>query len=296
MGVTSMTGYGRARGRLSDRFEASVVVRSVNYRFLDLQVRLNLREDAPEVEAAVREVVAGSVARGRVSIQVNLERLSAAPGRVLVDRAAVESVMAQLEGVTGGAGAPVEVRDVLALPGIVTVASGETVLDDGELDRLRAVVGEAAEGFATMRRDEGERLRVALGAELAAIRDFVDWFEPQMDELRRRLVERYAERIREVLPNGVEVDSDRIVQEAAIAADRADVAEEVVRLRSHFVQVTKRLDGGGAVGRQLDFMCQELLRELNTLGSKCREVGVADRLVDAKAAVERLREQVQNLE
>jgi len=291
-----MTGYGRARGRLSDRFEASVVVRSVNHRFLDLQVRLNLREDAPEVEAAVREVVAGSVARGRVSIQVNLEKLSPAPGRVLVDRAAVESVMSQLEGVTGGAGAPVEVRDVLALPGIVTVASGETVLDDGELEGLRAVVAEAAEGFAAMRRDEGERLRAALEAELAAIRDFVDWFEPQMDELRRRLVERYAERIRELLPNGVEVDSDRLVQEAAVAADRADVAEEVVRLRSHLVEVTKRLDGGGAVGRQLDFMCQELLRELNTLGSKCREVGVADRLVDAKAAVERLREQVQNLE
>ncbi len=291
-----MTGYGRARGRLSDRFEASVVVRSVNHRFLDLQVRLNLREDAPEVEAAVREVVAGSVARGRVSIQVNLEKLSPAPGRVLVDRAAVESVLTQLEGVTGGAGAPVEVRDVLALPGIVTVASGETVLDDDELERLRAVVGEAADGFAAMRRDEGGRLRAALEVEVAAIREFVDWFEPQMDELRRRLVERYAERIRELLPNGVEVEPGRLVQEAAVAADRADVAEEVVRLRSHLVDVTKRLDGGGAVGRQLDFMCQELLRELNTLGSKCREVGVADRLVDAKAAVERLREQVQNLE
>lgn len=295
MTVVSMTGFGRAQGRLSDRFAASVVVRAVNHRFLDVQVRISLREEAPEVEAVVRRVVSREVARGRVSVQVNLERLQPAHARVAVDREAVASVLGQLAELPGAGGA-VELRDVLTLPGIVSVATEETVLDEGELERLGEVVAEATAGFGAMRREEGARLLEHVGSELAVIREFADWFAPQMEGLRQRLLERHVQRIREAIPGGLEADPDRLVQEAAIAADRADVAEEVTRLGSHLDQFERRLREGGAVGRALDFLCQELLRELNTLGSKCREVGVADRLVDAKAAVERVREQVQNLE
>jgi uncharacterized protein (TIGR00255 family) len=107
-------------------------------------------------------------------------------------------------------------------------------------------------------------------------------------------MERATERIQNLATEGA--DPDRIVLEAAILADKADVAEEVVRLRAHFEAFFERLAGGGAIGRTLDFLCQEVHRELNTLGSKCREPGVAERLVDAKSAAERVREQVQNLE
>ena len=114
--------------------------------------------------------------------------------------------------------------------------------------------------------------------------------------VRVRLHERLRDRVNELLGSDLAVDPGRVAQEAALAADRADVGEEVVRLRSHLAQVTGRLDKGGAVGRTLDFLCQEVNRELNTLAAKCRELEVVDRLVEARAATERIREQVQNLE
>ena len=147
-----------------------------------------------------------------------------------------------------------------------------------------------------MRRSEGEQLVQQVRAELEALSTFLDWFEPQMAEIRATMLERARSRIAEMVGPEVELDPQRILQEAAVLADRADVAEEVVRLRSHLEHMEQRLQAGGAVGRTLDFICQELHRELNTLGSKCREPAVSERLVEAKAATERVREQVQNLE
>jgi uncharacterized protein (TIGR00255 family) len=170
----------------------------------------------------------------------------------------------------------------------------ETLLDPSETERLRAVTAEAVAAALAMRRTEGEQIARQVAAELGEVRSFVDWFEPQIAEHRRALMERATERITALL--GSVVDQARIAQEGAVLADRADVAEEIVRLRAHLDSFDARVRGGGAVGRTLDFLCQEIHRELNTLGSKCRELGVADRLVDAKSAAERVREQVQNLE
>ena len=147
-----------------------------------------------------------------------------------------------------------------------------------------------------MRRGEGEHLARQINSELAEVAAFVDWFEPKMPEFRRLILDRVRERVNAVVDTSASIDPERVVQEAALVADRADVAEEVVRLRAHLETFAERLAAGGTVGRALDFMCQEIHRELNTLGSKCREIGVADRLVDAKSAAERVREQVQNLE
>jgi uncharacterized protein (TIGR00255 family) len=147
-----------------------------------------------------------------------------------------------------------------------------------------------------MRREEGERLVRQIESEVAEVVGFADWFEPQMPEFRQHLLDRVKDRVEGLMGPEVKIDPERILQEAALLADRADVAEEVVRLRAHLENFSERLAAGGVVGRSLDFLCQEIHRELNTLGSKCRELGVADRLVDAKSAAERVREQVQNLE
>lgn len=192
--------------------------------------------------------------------------------------------------------ATVGLGDVLAVPGLISVASPDTTLDESEISDLRSVVEKAVAEAATMRREEGERIVQHISAELAEVVAFVDWFEPQMSELRQRLLDRTRGRVQELLGSDVQVDPERVLQEAAVLADRADVAEEVVRLRAHFENFSDRLAAGGVVGRSLDFLCQEIHRELNTLGSKCRELGVADRLVDAKSAAERVREQIQNLE
>jgi uncharacterized protein (TIGR00255 family) len=293
-----MTGFGRARAELSHRFGVSVTVRSVNHRYLDIQVRTNLREDTPEIEAAIRSVISEHFQRGRVSAQVSLERILSAEVEVSVNTDAVREVLDQLSGidVPEKFGATVELGDVLAVPGLVSVASPETILDERELAGLRDVASEAVAAAVVMRSEEGQRLVDQIESELAGVIAFADWFEPQMSEFRRRLLDRTRERVETLVGPEVTVDPDRILQEAAVLADRADVAEEVVRLRAHLENFSERLAAGGVVGRSLDFLCQEIHRELNTLGSKCRELGVADRLVDAKSAAERVREQIQNLE
>lgn len=298
MALMSMTGFGRARAELSDRFGVSVVVRSVNHRYLDIQVRTNLREDSPEIEAAVRSVISKRFHRGRVTAQVNLERILTAEVDVAVNTDAVREVLAQLSNVTVPEkfGGTVELGDVLAVPGLVSVASPETILEEDEVTGLRSVASEAVAEAVVMRREEGERLVRQIESEVAEVIGFADWFEPQMPEFRQHLLDRVKDRVEGLVGPEVKIDPERILQEAAVLADRADVAEEVVRLRAHLENFSERLAAGGVVGRSLDFLCQEIHRELNTLGSKCRELGVADRLVDAKSAAERVREQVQNLE
>ncbi len=298
MTVTSMTGFGRARGALGDRLSASVVLRTVNHRSLDVVVRTNLREEVPELEAAVRAVVGEHISRGRVTVQVGLDRTSGAGQTLRADGEALLGLLKQIARLRLPAAVDGALRlgDLLGLPGVVVASQDETLLDDDALAALAALVGEACREVTLMRRDEGARLLVQIEAELAAVESFLDWLEPLRDALRERLLERLTSRMRELIDAAGAIEPERLAQEAAIAADRADVAEEVVRLRSHLVQFHERLAAGGTVGRALDFLCQEVHRELNTLGAKCREVGVAEHLVDAKTAVERVREQVQNLE
>jgi uncharacterized protein (TIGR00255 family) len=298
MALASMTGFGRAGGALSPRFSASVVVRSVNHRYLDVQVRSNLREETPELDAAVRAVVSESVARGRVTVQVTLQRTAPSATVVMVDRGAVASALEQLQQLEEAAGGAhtVELRDVLGLPGLVNVTTEETLLDVEELEALVGVTADATRQLVAMRAEEGQRLATQLEQELGKVAAFVTELEPELDQIRSRMLERLRERIDRLLGPDGPADPERVVQEAAVLADRGDVSEEVVRLRSHLDAFSDRLSSAGAVGRALDFLCQEIHRELNTLGSKCREVGIADRLVEAKTATERLREQVQNLE
>ena len=298
MAIASMTGFGRARGELSARFSASIVMRSVNHRYLDVQVRTNLREDTPELEAAVRAMVSRGVQRGRVTVQVNLEKTLPSGAMTMVDCEALSRVLGQLRQLETDEGREpsLELKDVLSIPGLVMVVAQETQLDESEVEALQGVVGEALAGFVAMREEEAVRLEEQLVAELGRISAFLDELEPELDEMRDRILSRLRERIDRLIGPEVDADPERIVQEAALLADRSDVSEEVTRLRSHLETFRNRLDQGGTVGRTLDFLCQEINRELNTLGSKCREVGVTERLVEAKTATERLREQVQNLE
>jgi uncharacterized protein (TIGR00255 family) len=293
-----MTGFGRESGVLSDRFAASIVIRSVNHRFLDVQVRTNLREELPEVEAAVRSAIVGSLERGRVTVQIDLERTVTGGSTVVVDGAALSSIVEQLaelelaDTVSGD----IPLGELLSVPGIVSVTGEYTVVGDAETAALQEIARGAVAQLTAMRRTEGERLGEQLLTDIDCVEDFLEWFEPQVPVFREKILERLRERLERLVGRHGEIEPERVVQEAALVADRSDVSEELVRLRSHIASFRDRLREGGAVGRTLDFLCQEVLRELNTLGSKCREVGVGDQLVEAKAATERMREQVQNLE
>lgn len=298
MKLASMTGFGRARGEISERLAASVVARSVNHKFLDVVVRTNIRDEVPELEAAVRSAVADAIARGRVSVQVDFERTAPQPVRVTVHAEAMASLVDQLSGLpsTGELSRKLELGDLLAVPGLVTIETTAATPEPEEAAGLGALTAEAVAAMVAMRREEAVALEGRIRQDLSEIEAFLDWVEPQVQDFRRAVLDRLRDRLAELVGPASGIDPERQVQEAAVLADRADVSEELVRLRSHIAGFAARLDEGGAVGRSLDFMCQEILRELNTLGSKCRELGVAERLVDAKAALERVREQVQNLE
>ncbi len=293
-----MTGFGRAQGEISERLTASVVVRSVNHKFLDIVVRTNIRDEVPELEAAVRAAVVDALERGRVTVQVDFERTAPQPVRVVVHADAVASVVEQLADLqlNGKVTGNLELGDLLGIPGLVAIESVSVSPQPEEAVGLGALTATAVASMVAMRHEEAVALERQIRADLGMIESFLDWFEPRVDEFRQTIFDRLGSRLAELVGSGSSIEPDRQVQEAALLADRADVSEEVVRLRSHLAGFCGRLDGGRAVGRSLDFMCQEILRELNTLGSKCRELGVAERLVDAKTALERVREQVQNLE
>ena len=298
MSLASMTGFGRAQGEISDRLTASVVVRSVNHKFLDIVIRTNTREELPELEAAVKAAVAEGLDRGRVTAQVDFERTAPQPARVVVNEEAVSSVYGQLAELPLPADlkAGLGLGDLLGIPGLVSIETTSARPLPEEAEGLASLTARAVAELVAMRRDEAVALERRIRSDLGEIVGFLEWFEPRADEFRQMVFDRLQERMTELLGPGSPVEPERQVQEAALLADRVDVREELVRLESHLAGFRERLDAGGAVGRPLDFMCQEILRELNTLGSKCRELGVAERLVNAKAALERVREQVQNLE
>ncbi len=292
-----MTGFARGQGGLSERLRAAIVIRSVNHRYLDVAIRHGMREELPELESVVREAVAVRVHRGRVTVQIRLRLEGSLETSVRVEENAVRALAQQLEGLDlMGIASEVRLGEVLAIPSLVTVQEGDLGMTPAELAALRELLDSVVDDFDAMRRREGESLRPQLESELAVVEEFGAWAEEHAADLQERLVEKLRERIKRVLGDVAEPDPDRLLAEAALAADRADVSEELVRLGSHTAELRARLARGGVVGKVLDFLCQELNRELNTVGSKARDAGIAARLVDAKAAVERLREQVQNLE
>jgi uncharacterized protein (TIGR00255 family) len=292
--MRSMTGYGRGVASHGE-VRATVDVRAVNHRFLDLKLR------GMPVPAALEEAIAtrvrGKVERGSVVVSVNLVRGNALAGvRIDADAAArVHRVLVELAARLAIPGPDLAL--VLAQPGVVT--TGELDNDDdgpattaaATLAALDAALGQLDE----MRQAEGAALAAELHArvaELAATRTQVAVLAAGVPQVvARRLLDRVKR-----LAEEVGVDQARVVQEIALLADRADVTEELVRLASHLDQARALIDGAGAVGRRLDFLVQEIGRELNTIGSKSTTAEITTAIVGAKAALEKVREQVQNVE
>ncbi len=293
--LRSMTGFGQAGGELSERLRAEVRLTSVNSRFLEVALRTHPRIDTAELEAALRPVLAAGVARGRVQVTVDLALVARAEAGLVLHWEVAESLLAALAQRPAGIElAPLELRDLLALPGFAE-GGGELGLTPEEQQALLALVGQARDGLVAVREREAAALLPQVAGEIALLTSFRGWLAEVNDQVRTSLMARLKERLASLL-DGTEVSQDRLLQEAAVAADRADVAEEVQRLAAHLDHFERLLAQGGPVGKKIDFLLQELLREVNTAGSKCREAGMGERVVEAKAALEKLREQCANLE
>jgi uncharacterized protein (TIGR00255 family) len=290
-----MTGFGQAGGELSQRLRAEVRLTSVNSRFLEVALRTHPRVETAELEAAVRPVLAAGLARGRVQVTVDLALLARAAAGLVLHWEVAELLLAALAQRPAGIElAPLELRDLLALPGFAE-GGGELALTPEEQQALLALVGQARDGLVAVREREAAALLPQVAGEIALLTSFRGWLAEVNDQVRTSLMARLKERLASLL-DGSEVSQDRLLQEAAVAADRADVAEEVQRLAAHLDHFERLLAQGGPAGKKIDFLLQELLREVNTAGSKCREAGMGERVVEAKAALEKLREQCANLE
>lgn len=290
--MRSMTGYGRGAVERGD-LRATVDVRSVNHRFLDLKLRTGQLPAA--VEDAIAARVRAVVERGSVAIAIHLA--GGAPGGMRIDGDAAVRAHRMLAELAARLAVPgPDLALVLAQPGVVIA---DDALDDGsaqlalealdaalaQLDAMRAAEGAALAAELRLRLDE----LVASRARIAGLAATV----PQ--QVARRLTDR-VKRLAEDAGAGSAMDQARLAQEIAVLAERADITEELVRLASHLDQARALIDGTGAVGRRLDFLVQEIGRELNTIGAKATTVEIATAVVAGKATLEKIREQVQNVE
>jgi uncharacterized protein (TIGR00255 family) len=289
----SMTGYGRAQQVLNGR-DITVEVKSVNSRYFEYSSRLPRNHGF--VDDALKKAVNGAVSRGKVEAYVSMQNLEEGDVQVQANVAVAKSYLAALGEVSGELGVENDVTaSVLArFSDVFTVTRSETDEEQMRADILAVAAG-ALERYNQMRAAEGEKLAADILGRLCAIEAMLAEVEKDSAGRTRRYTRRLYERLQEVL-QGATIDEGRILTEAAVFADKTAVDEETVRLRSHLKQYRDILAQSGQVGRKLDFLTQELNREVNTIGSKCQEVDITRLVVDMKAETEKIREQIQNLE
>jgi uncharacterized protein (TIGR00255 family) len=287
-----MTGYGRGTCQIGQR-RLVVELRSVNHRFLEVKTRLPW--PATELEILITQRVRLLVDRGVVSVSVRDEGGGSAQ-EVHADLSLARSFAMAIEriGVDLGIKGPVPLEFIASQPGVLTM--GEALSDPQEIWKgLDPGVDEALAALVDSRTREGEALAKDLCARIGNLEEL----EHEISELTRDSPEAYRRRLRErlerVLKPG-ELDPARLAQEVAVLADRVDVTEELTRMRTHLVEFRRLVSEKGATGRRLDFLTQELNREANTIGSKSQSAQVTAKVVDCKAELERLREQIQNVE
>ena len=291
--IKSMTGYGRAVETVGGR-EFTVEIRSVNNRYLDCSVRLpRLLSFA---EDSVKQAVKQSVSRGKVDVFISVRSEGGEEINVTLNRSVLEGYLAAMRQMV----TDYEVRDdisvsaVSKMPEVFTVERPEVDEDQLQAD-LMQVVKAALQGYDAMRTTEGQALDKDLRSRGQTILELVAQVEQGNAQTVIDYRARLEAKLQEVLANTT-IDESRILTEAAIFADKVAVDEETVRLRSHLEQMNVMLTGGGAIGRKLDFLLQEMNREANTIGSKCTDVRLARIVVDIKAELEKIREQTQNIE
>lgn len=295
--IKSMTGFASASLE-TDRGAVGVTVRAVNHRYLDVQFRLP--QSASDREGAMRALVQKHVARGRIELSVSVQLRQPPAPQVELNAPFVAALQAALEvaradGLVSGTLTP---GDLLRLPHALVIRDAPAGADALPQDLGDAIVGaveQALVALDTMRVHEGEHLRADFAGRRAALATLIDQLAAAADAGRQALEARLDERVRELTAD-VQVDRGALAQEIVRVAARSDISEETTRFRAHLVHWDTLSDSPEPCGRKLDFLLQEMNREINTIGSKADGTGVSELIVTAKAELEKLREQVQNVE
>ena len=294
--VKSMTGYGRARKTLANR-DITVEVRSVNNRYLDCTIKLPRAYIF--VEDAIKGRVQKAISRGKVDVFISIDSTGADEEVVVVNEGLARSYLDALRRLCeldGGNYLRKQsyATELARLPDVLTVTKAEEDLESVGAD-ICEVLDEALVSYNQMRATEGRKLAEDISGRLDTIETLTGKVEQRSPETVREYREKLTARMREVLQSTT-IDESRILTEAAIYADKIAVDEETVRLRSHVSQLRGMLQSDEPMGRKMDFLIQEVNRESNTIGSKCNDVAIARSVIALKAEVEKIREQVQNIE
>ncbi len=288
-----MTGFGRAKKNF-DGFDITVEIRSVNHRFFEFSSRL------PRaylfLDDKIKSCVQKRVSRGKIEVSVMLEITDGASVVLDINRDYVNAYICALRQI----GKEYKIKDDLKLSSLVgnndILAQKRKEIDEEILtDAVLQTVDDALTAFVDMRAAEGERLRTDVISRTDTILDKVSFVEERSPETVHEYRRKIEQRIRELIGD-VQIDEQRLLTETAVFADKVAVAEETVRLRSHIKELNNLFEAGGVIGRKLDFIVQEMNREANTIGSKCSDMEITKAVVDIKAEIEKIREQIQNIE
>lgn len=291
--IRSMTGYGSAKGTVAG-FAITIELRSVNNRYLDLGIKLP--RGFLFAESVIKNYIQKKVSRGKLDFFLTLDSAESDQTRIRVNTRLAEAYRNAITGIgeTLELPAPVSALDIARFPDVLSLEKEE--LDQGAfLEQLFPLLDTALEDFNAMRTREGEKLAEDLLQKADHIEELVQAVERQAPKTVSAYRERLEAKLREVLAD-TSASEERVIAEAAIFADRVATDEETVRLHSHLSQFRKLMEEGSPIGRKLDFLIQEFNREANTIGSKCQDSEIAYLVVELKSEIEKIREQVQNIE
>lgn len=293
--IKSMTAYGR--GEVEALGQKWVVeLRSLNHRFLELS--LNLPKRLWALEDQVRKLIKNRINRGRVEMQLTWESLGEKSLTLRLDQNLVREVRSLLTGLlaAGEVQEPLRLDHYLRFADLLVTKEGETQELEESWEAVSQAISQALEILDGMRLTEGAALAADLAAHLEVMRREAGRIAAQAALIPDLWREKVTARLAEILPEAGPLDEGRLAQEVALLAERRDVSEELARLESHVSQFQQALEGQGAVGRKMEFLLQEMLREVNTIGSKAGDLLISQAVLEIKGTLERLREQVQNIE
>ena len=292
--IKSMTGFGRGEACAEGR-RFTVELKSVNNRYCE--VILRQPRSLSQVEDKIKRQIQDRVARGRVDGYISIEETGEVTPTVKVDKALAVAYHKSMEELKESLSIPgdISLKDLISLPNVISLEQAEENVEQW-FPAIEQACAEALTGLVDMRQNEGARLKADILQRAALIKELIleqvaERAPLVVQEHRAKLTQKLAEWLEE----GV-LDENRLAAEVAIFTDRADISEEIVRLNSHVKQMEQILSEGGAVGRKLDFLVQEMNREINTIGSKANDLMITNAVVNAKSELEKIREQVQNIE
>lgn len=291
--VKSMTGFGRACKEI-DGYMITVEIKSVNHRYFEFSCRCPRQYGF--IDDKIKSFINSKVARGKIECFVGIEALNTESADVVVNNTLASAYVKALKELSDNYGLKEDfgASTVARFPDVLIVRKSEE--DENKIWQLvKTVADEAVEKFIEMRKVEGKRMYDDVYSRSQFILDTVSFIEERSPQTVKEYNDKLVERVHELLGD-VSLDESRLLQEVAIYADKVAVAEETVRLRSHISQLRDFISSDEAVGRKLDFLIQEINRETNTIGSKCNDVEIARKVVDVKAEIEKIREQIQNIE